>query len=186
MSQDAIVSDSSAPDGSQNKIFHYLTEEKCRAWAHRKINLGQLIGLQADEAYGIAQMAYNLAENGQLDQAEALVDGLVAMVPEDPYFHGLLASILIQQERFDEALAAFDQALERQPEDLHARVNRGELYMRRGDFVAALADLEIAIGLDPERDEPMADRARMLIVVAKAIFDRVVATRTEGAAQADA
>ena len=163
--------------------FEHFTRDNVHAFVRGELNLGTLVGLHADEAYGIAKLAYNLAENGQYDEAEALADGLVTLVPEDPYFHSLLASIYIHQERFDAALVCLDAAVERDPGNLHAHVNRGEIHMRQGDFQSALQDFMAAIEIDPEGEEPMGQRARMLVAVAKAIFEQAVAKKVEGPAR---
>lgn len=161
-----------------------FTEENLEAFVRGDGTLAQVLGVRAEEAYGIAQLAYNLAESGQLDDAAALAEGLVVLNPEDPYFHSLVASIYIRQERTDEALSFLDQALEIAPDDVAARVNRGEIRLNRGELEAALEDFQHAIDRDPEGVDPSGNRARMLVGVATLVLQQAVERQNGGAGEA--
>ncbi|MEM1201804.1 MAG: tetratricopeptide repeat protein [Acidobacteriota bacterium] len=184
---DATLSDATAQTEAADAqapaaLFDSFTPENVGAFANGELNFGQLLGLRAEEAYGIAQMAYNLAENGKLEDAAALAEGLVTLVPEDPYFHALVASIYIRQERLEEALVELDHALARRDDDIDSYVNRGEIHLHQGDLEAALSDFRAAIDLDPGGEHPMGQRARMLVAVAKVVFDGVVEHRRQAGA----
>ena len=157
-----------------------FTEENLQAFVTGEGTLAQALGVRAEEAYGIAQLAYNLLENGQLEDAASLAEGLVVLNPEDPYFHSLVASVYIRQERFDEALSFLDQALEIDADDLAARVNRGEIRLNRGEFKAALKDFQHAIAQDPEGKDPAGNRARMLVGVATLVLQQAVERQNGG------
>ncbi|HSS51687.1 MAG TPA: hypothetical protein VLX28_22305, partial [Thermoanaerobaculia bacterium] len=68
-----------------------LTAESLEGFLLGRNTLGQALGVNVQEAYGIAELAYNLAEGGDLEQAAALAEGLVLLNPRHGYFHALLA-----------------------------------------------------------------------------------------------
>ena len=149
-----------------------LTVESLEGFLLGRNTLGQALGVNVQEAYGIAELAWNLAEGGDLGRAVALAEGLVLLNPQHGYFHALLASIYIKQERRDDALRHLGFAIAADPKDIASRVNRGEILLGKGDFKAALEDLGKAIELDAGGTNPFAQRACLLVGLGAEILRR--------------
>lgn len=144
--------------------------ENAEAFLRGDATLAELLGVNSEEAYGIAQLAYDLSKNGNSEDATSLGEGLITLNPYEGYFHSLLASIYIADDRLDDALEQLDLAIELTPDDIEALVNRGEIHLGHGNFQAAAGDFEAAIKLDPEGETQTSNRARMLATVAAVII----------------
>lgn len=83
------------------------------------------------------QRATDLAEDGRLVEAEALLLEVTSDQPElaGPWFN--LGRIYLAQKRDDEALGALQKAVHANPANCAARTELGVLLRRRGDFASA-------------------------------------------------
>jgi Flp pilus assembly protein TadD len=156
------------------KLEETFTAESLEAFLFGEATLGQVLGVNVQEAYAIAELAFNLAQGGDLDRALALAEGLVLLNPRHAYFHSLLASIHIRRERFDDALRHLNVAIGLDPDEIASRVNRGEILLVRGELEAALVDFSRAIELDARGTDPMARRARVLVSLGAEILRRSI------------
>ena len=151
-----------------------MTEEALEAFVMGEKTLAQVLGMNMEEAYSIAELAYTLLEQGNLDDAQGLVEGLVVLNPYDAYFHNLLGSVYLKQGKTDDALIEYSTALELDDKDVSSYVNRGEILLKMGEFDLALEDFKKAIELDPEGNDPMSNRARMLVTVTTMVIRKTL------------
>lgn len=150
-----------------------FTEENVEAFVMGEKTLAQVLGIDSEEAYSIAELGYDLMDHN-LNDARTLVEGLVVTNPYDAYFHSLLAAIYLRQDQVDAALEEFSLAVELNQQDIDSLVNRGEILLNRGELELALEDLGRAIQLDSEGKSPMANRARLLVAVTTEILRQAV------------
>jgi tetratricopeptide (TPR) repeat protein len=84
-----------------------------------------------------------LSDDGQIDDAAAIFEGLTEDYPELPEPHNNLAVIWAQQGKYDKARTALETALAARPDYAIAHENLGDVYSRM-----AGAQYEQAISLD--------------------------------------
>ena len=153
-----------------------LTPENIDRFLDGDITLAQLLGIDPEEAYGIATLAHSMLEQGNLDHAEGLLEGLVVLNPYDAYFHTMLGTVYVKQGKTEDARLEFDTAIDLDESFIPAYVNRGELLLQSGELEAALEDFRRAIELDPDGQDPMSNRARMLVTLTTMIMNQALAT----------
>lgn len=161
--REATLADTFSPDRVEKFVMGELT-------------LGQLYGITIEEAYSIAELGYTFMEQGRLNEAQTVFQGLVISNPYDAYFHTVLGSIYQKQENIDGALEEYSIAIGLDPANMEAYVNRGELLIRKGNFEYAAADFKNAIQLDPDGQSPSANRARALASVTAAALNAALSS----------
>ncbi len=138
-------------------------------------NLVDALGMNLEDILALTLVAQQLAQQGQLDEAQRLLEGLVAVDPENPYLHTCLGTVYMQKGMDDEARAAFGVALAFNPEDIVAHTYAGELALEAGDVEAAVEHFQKAVELDPEGQDPFANRARILSYITAHILREIEA-----------
>ncbi|HEX8820468.1 MAG TPA: tetratricopeptide repeat protein, partial [Archangium sp.] len=78
------------------------------------------------------------------------------------YYRTALGAICLAMDGFDKALEYFNQALQLNPEDTAALINRGEVHLRLGNTLEAARDFSRVVELDPDNQDPLTERARVL------------------------
>jgi predicted Zn-dependent protease len=101
-----------------------------------------------------ARYARSIAEHKrrQTDKALALIQGLVAEYPDDPYFHEFHGQILLESGRASEAVAPYQRAVDLYPTSVLLRVGLGQAQVSvEGDrYVdAAVVNMRKAVRLAP-------------------------------------
>ncbi len=161
-------------------------EEAIKGFILGDITLAQLEGISAEEMYQVADMGYDLFEEGKLEDARKIFEGLYTYNPMDAYFHSVLGSIYQKQEKFEDAIRHYTSAVELYSEDITAWTNLGETQMQHAAalqsagkseeaavaFSNAVECLGYAVeqaGDDDENDSAL--RARALINVAASIYE---------------
>ena len=127
---------------------------------------GEVLGINAGQAYNMAQMGYKMLQEGKLDEARVIFQGLTTLNPKDPYHHLALGAVHHRSDRIDEAIAEYSKAIEFDPKLANAYANRGELLIAKGHLVKAYADLTKAKDLDPNCHDPSTIRARVILTTA--------------------
>lgn len=152
-------------------------EEAVAAFLAGDLTLAQLEGLSAEELYQVADLGYDLAAEGKLEDARKIFEGLYCYNPYDAYFHAALGSIYQKQSQLQSALDHYETAVELWDEDIHSWTNAAEVALQLatdfstdGDndeaevkFVFAAEALQRAVALDPKGDHPAGLRARAII-----------------------
>ena len=109
----------------------------------------------------IGAMYYN---QGDLEKARTIFEGLVAMDPDSSDAHAALGALLTRTLRDETALVHLNRAIELNDKEIAAYVNRAEINLRKQRGEEAVADLKRAIALDPRSKNAAANRARAMVV----------------------
>lgn len=115
-------------------------------------------GFTSEQLDALSTRAFDLAGVGDHEGAAVILQGLIALVPDEPSYHSSLGVLLQQQGQLVEAEAAYDAAIAIWPKAAHALINRGELRCLRGDL-GGLDDLRKAA--DPK--SPVRTKAEALL-----------------------
>lgn len=126
--------------------------------------LAEVTGMTAQEAATLARRGEALAQDGNLEAARVIFEGLVACNPKDAGAHAALGTLYEKLGRRHLALDAFDAALALSPGHPVARLGRGELRLRIGD-AGGLDDLHAAAASAPFGASGAAWRAATLLGV---------------------
>lgn len=165
--QNEEIADTEQPEIEEKEetLDDLITEERVAQFMRGEITLAQLEGMTVEEIYGIADMGYTLLEQGRLDDAQVIFEGLEVYNPYDPYFHSVLGSIYQQKKEDDKALEEYALAIALYPEDISSWVNRGEILLNQGKLDEAAEHFKRAVELDPQGKDPMGLRAQALAAV---------------------
>ena len=155
-------------------LMDTFSPDRVEKFVMGELTLGQLYGITIEEAYSIAEMGYTMMEQGRLKDAQTVFQGLVISNPYDGYFHAVLGSIYQKIGMVDGAIEEYTLALGLDPGNVEAYVNRGELMISKGNFVQAASDFKRAIDLDPDGENPVANRARALASVVSAALSKAI------------
>lgn len=115
-----------------------------------------------EEFTAMGEVAAMYYQQGKLDEAQAIFEGLVEIDPESGAAQAALGALLTRKRQDTEALPHLSRAIEIEPEMIAPHVNRAEIYIRQQKAEEALADLKRAIELDPEEADTAANRARAM------------------------
>ncbi|MGQ0506414.1 MAG: tetratricopeptide repeat protein [Myxococcaceae bacterium] len=133
---------------------------RMQRWADGRGTLKDVRGYSDEELYAIARTAYAFYNQGHLEKARTLFQGLYAVSPADPYFAKALGVVELASGNAQGALAAYDVALKLDSEDVAAYVGRAEVKLVLGQVSQAVDDLRRASGIvreeDPQRDKVFA------------------------------
>ena len=161
-------------------------EEAIKGFILGDLTLAQLEGISAEDIYAVADMGYDLFEEGKIEEAKKIFEGLYTYNPMDPYFHAVLGSIYQRQSNFAEAASHYATAVELYPEDVTAWTNLGETQLQwaaalqqDGEVERAAEAFTIAVEALTQAVERTDDveandsalRARALISVAANIYE---------------
>ncbi|MCP4503079.1 MAG: tetratricopeptide repeat protein [Deltaproteobacteria bacterium] len=164
-------------DPSFTQLF---TIEKVVGFLQGKLTYAEMVGMTAEEAYAIADVSFDLFEQGKYDDAKSIVEALVIANPYDATFHNLLASIYAKKEMWEEAFEEYSITIELDKENIGAYVNRAEILLQHGEMELALDDLTAAVQLDPESEDPYGVRARALATATLAVIEELLSQQDDG------
>lgn len=119
----------------------------------------------------IAGMAVALYQDGKVENALRLLEGLRCLRPDKAEYWSASGAALTRLERYEEALPILSVALKMNASDTASLVNRAECYLALADNEMAAKDLEAAIDLDPQEQDPAANRARQLAFAMYTFFE---------------
>lgn len=156
-----------------------INQESLEKFVLGEITWAQLQGLTMEEAYGFAELAYTLFEQGRYDDAQQIFEGLVISNPYDAYFHSMLGAIYARKDMQEEAAEEYSIAIELDPESIPSYVNRAEILLQHGEFELAMDDLKAAVKLDPKGDDPAGLRARALAGATAAIIEEILSQKAK-------
>lgn len=131
------------------------------------------LGIDDEQVLALAVFARELVDQGRLDDAQTMLEGLVVLDPQNGYLHTCLGALYMQKGFNEAAAVEFAYALHRDDKDIAAATYLGELYLEAGDLEGAVQYLEQAVNLDPEQRDPYANRARMLAALVATIAREV-------------
>ena len=103
-------------------------------------------------------------QQGNLDKARTIFEGLVELDPQSADAHSALGALLTLQQEDELAVEHLTKAVELNPRQIAPFVNLGEVYIRQQKLEAAVANLKKAIELDPDEKDSGANRARAMVL----------------------
>lgn len=121
-------------------------------------------GISDAEFQAMGEMGGMYYQQGNLQKARTIFEGLVEIDPASAAAHAALGALLTRTEEYDEALRHLDRAVELAPEMIAPYVNRAEIYIKRQRPEEAVENLKRAVALDPKERDPAANRARAMAV----------------------
>lgn len=148
-----------------NEEKELLTFEKIVKYVHGEITLAELEGINEAQLYTIAEIGYVLMEEGKLEEARKIYEGLIELSPDESYFHSVLGAIYQRLNYLDRALNEYDRAILLNPDDIPSIVNSAEILLHTGKLLESSERLKKAILLDKSGDNSWAIRARALVVI---------------------
>ena len=157
---------------------------RLEAFLAGQITLGDLEGIGKDAQYDMAKIGFGFFNEGKLDQAKTVFEGLLALDPFDAYFLTILGSIAHQKGEFEEAEARYSRALEINPFFASALAHRGEVRLANGDLAGAVQDFVEAIKQDPKGEEQGTIRANALLGTVQAQLEASEKDPAQAAAEA--
>jgi len=145
--------------------------ERLEKYVRGEMKLKDLHAISGPEIIYIAEMGYNLFQQGRYKDAKVIYEGLIALDPDIWYFHAALGAIQLEakeagleDEEFslEFALKHLNRSLELNPQDIASCVNRAEVYLYQAKILEAVNDLKAAVEMDPEGKNEQGLRARRL------------------------
>lgn len=158
-----------------------VTPENIERFLKGELTWAQVQGLSMKQAYGIAEIGYQLFTQGKYGDAETIFKGLVALNPYDGYFHSVLGSIYARGGQDDRAIQEYSVAANLELADPQVYVNRAELLLKKGAFQEALSDLKQAVSSDPSGKSPAVQRARSLAAATVKLLEQMLQSKQQAA-----
>lgn len=112
----------------------------------------RLAELAADEPLWRLHHAVTLVETGEVEEARAVLEELVAGAPDLLAARERLGLVYLELGELEAAARVFEAMAERWPESAPAHLGAGEVALERGDVEGAAAHLERALELDRTLD----------------------------------
>ncbi len=124
---------SGAPDPPAWIAMHQRMKAKLDAFLNPPAQI--LAKYKADDTSVPARYARAIAyyRIPELKQALALIDGLIAQAPNDPYFHELKGQMLFENGRVKEALAPYQRAVELKPDNALLKIELSQVELESSD-----------------------------------------------------
>lgn len=142
-----------------------------------QMKFAELFDFDSKQAAALILTGHQLLNQGRLEDAKRIFEGLAVLDGRNPYIHGILGSIYQKQGNYSIALARYTMALNIFPDDMNSLLNRGEIFLKLGKFSEAAADFKKIIDLDPDQKNPAANRARLLVALTQ---DALTLTKQQG------
>lgn len=114
---------------------------------------------------GMATLGFKAYQEGNLDQATSIFEGLLVVARESYYGYAGLGAIALVKDPpdLDGALANLTMAVELCPDSPTLHANLGEALLRNNQLAESAEEFRKAIEMDPEKKDPGANRARAII-----------------------
>ena len=177
-----IVRDNKPQVKISNGKPQILTPENIAKVMQGELTWAQIHEITMEQAYGIAQVGYQLFMQGKYQDAQGIFEGLVALNPYDGYFHSVLGSIFARSGQHEKAIQEYSVAANLEPSDAQVYVNRAELLLKKGAFKEALSDLKQAVSTDSSGKNPTTVRARGLASATVKLLEEVLQSKQQAAA----
>jgi tetratricopeptide (TPR) repeat protein len=120
--------------------------------------------MSKEEFLAIGEIGAMFYEQGNLDKAQMIFEGLIEIDPGSDAAHSALGALLTKKRDDETALIHLNKSVELNNLQIAPFVNRAEVLLRQSCFEAAVADLKRAIELDPQEKDAGANRARAMVL----------------------
>ena len=138
----------------ENRLDRFLAGEKV---------LADLYEVDENELWCIAQTGAEMIENGRLEDAQKVFEGLTALDPYESNYHTALGCVYQRQENLEAADREYERAAFLNETDLIARANRVEVLVQLERYDDAVAQTEALTALDPGARNEATQRAVILV-----------------------
>jgi tetratricopeptide (TPR) repeat protein len=132
-------------------------------WAKGQVTLKEMLGLNADELFAIANQGYYLFLQGKTESARVLFEGLVAVNPRNAYYYRALGAIYWRLNEPQKAVKQFTYAIRVSPKDVSSYVNRAEVHVSLKQFLEARQDLAAAMKYARADEAALVRKARAIL-----------------------
>jgi tetratricopeptide (TPR) repeat protein len=118
-----------------------------------------------EQLESLATIGFNLYQEGKLDEAKPVFEGIRLTAPESFYGYAGLGCIALITDppEVDAAISNLTRAVELNPESPTLHANLGEALLRNRQLAESSAEFRKAIELDPDKKDAGANRARAII-----------------------
>lgn len=117
-----------------------------------------------EEFFEMGRVGAMFYEQGNINKAYSIFEGLVELDPNSSEAHSALGAILTLRQDDRKAVEHLEKAIELNPNQIAPYVNLGEIYIRNQKLEEAVASLKKAIELDPNEIDAGANRARAMVL----------------------
>ena len=138
------------------------------------INLGAALGYTELDISHLVSLAFKMLEQGKLDNARIIYEGIHALSPINIDAMLGLGAIYTHQKHHEQAIELFSRVLEADPGNLFSLLQRGEAYIQEGSnesLSKAVDDFKKIMELDPKADSREAKRALAIINSAREVAE---------------
>lgn len=117
-----------------------------------------------DEFIEMGRVGAMFYEQGNIEKARTIFEGLVELDPDSAAAHSALGAVFTIMQDDQRAIGSLEKAIELNPKQIAPYVNLGEVFIRKQKLEKAVEHLKKAIELDPEETDPGANRARAMVI----------------------
>ena len=128
-------------------------------------HLRETLGVTAAAMASLLITGHGLYEQGRMEDARKIFQGVLLLDETNPYAHAMLGAIHQKQGAIEQAVEFYSESIKLHPKDISTLTNRGECNLTLGRLLEAAADLKAAIALDVDGKNVAANRARFLAAV---------------------
>lgn len=128
-----------------------------------KLPLNTFFGLGDDQIQAFAAIGFLNYQQGRMDEAREIFDGLVALDSSRYYGYAGLGAIALAAGDLETAETQLREALARNGNDPTVLANLGETLLRASKTEEAAGYFQKALELDPAGQDPGANRARSIL-----------------------
>lgn len=127
--------------------------------------INSIFGFSEEQIQGMASLGFELYEQGKMAEATQMFRGLISLDESNYLGYAGLGAVALAQEppALDLAVSFLTRATQLNGSDPSIYANLGEAYLRQAKFDEAAAAFDKALELDPEEEDPGANRARAII-----------------------
>src|SRR5262245_7582900 len=114
---------------------------------------------------GMATLGFKMYQEGNLEEASKIFDGLLVVARESYYGYAGLGAVALVKDPpdLDGAIANLTMAIELCPDSPTLHANLGEALLRNRQLSESAEEFRKAIEMDPDKKDPGANRARAII-----------------------
>lgn len=128
-----------------------------------KLPLNTFFDIGGDQIQAFAALGYMSYQQGRVDEAREIFEGLTALDSTQYYGYAGLGAIDLASNNLAEAETNLRAAAERNPKDPTVLANLGETLLRQSKAEEAAGFFKQALELDPNGQDPGANRARAIL-----------------------
>ena len=131
--------------------------------ANRAVNIPEFVNIPPDglmkidapaaEVFRLFDVALDLTNKGQIDEAVAAWKKVLELDPDDARAHNNLGILIRKKGDLDGAIVEYRAALRLDPNDVAAHVNLGAALGEKGDWEGGIAEERQAVSLNPRAVE---------------------------------